>query len=556
MQLKPLVLAMVAGTMPAWAGTQWAEAQLGSANVRVHADHYILRPASGLNREALEFLMADHGLEISKPMGDWFVVRNLDALPIDQLLTRLRADQRVIEVVPDAQMGADGHRLETGDFDPLAHHQWNLDRLQISALHDAGIRGSSEVIVAVLDSGVAYRDALDGSAALHPDLAHTRFVAPADFVDRDPYPDDSHFHGTHVTGVIAADSDNGIGVAGMAPETSIMPVRILDHQGFGKLSDLVRGIDHAVANGADVINLSLSFTPGFDPGSVLQESITRAWSAGVVLVASTGNLGLRAIPFPAAYNEVIAVGATTSNGTVAKYSNFGRGIDVVAPGGDRIDLDGDGYFDGVLSSAILNGDAAETGYGFVAGTSQAAPHVSALAALLMAEGLSDPAEIRTRIERTARGVTHWNPRAGSGLIDPIAALTEEWEAESLQDLPGFNREPTVVPAELLAAFAERLLTDGSFRRYLWNQDGIRQLIHNHGGVFQWLHNNGGMLGDLFNNGGILEWLHNNGGMLGDLFNNGGIIEWLNNNGGMLRDLFNNGGFLGGLNSNGSSLSPI
>ena len=530
------------------------EAEGGS--VPVVADEVLIRPVASRHAEQIGELLADHGLDTPRAIGagNWLLVAAdaPNAERFQALLAELSSDDRVAAAAPNALMASDGGSLASGRFDPHRDLQWNLDLIDAEGAHAVAGYGSEDVVVAILDSGVAWRNAPDGSAVQHPDLVHTHFVAPVDFVDRDRYPDDELFHGTHVAGIIAAGAENGEGILGVAPNTAIMPVRVLDHEGIGTLANLVAGIDHAVEFGADVINLSLSFTPGYRPGAILAETVREAWEAGVVIVASTGNLGLRAIPFPAAYNEVIAVGSVGPETTLARYSNFGRGIDVVAPGGLRGEAES-----AVLSACIIDGDPTQVGYGWAAGTSQAAPHVAALAALLVSQGVSDPLAVRNLIEASAAdfGREGWDLFSGAGLIDPIAALGADVPLLALDELEGWNPEPAVTRGELAVAVIEEIVLDLlSFE--LRNAGGLIGQLNNNGGFIGFLGGNGGYIGLMGGNGGYIGLMGGNGGLLGHLNNNGGLIGMINGNGGNIGHLNNNGGLIGHMDFNGGLLGQL
>ncbi|MCB9675203.1 MAG: peptidase S8 [Alphaproteobacteria bacterium] len=291
--------------------------------------------------------------------------------------------------------------------DPQFPRQWNLKMLGVEQCWDT-TRGAG-ITVAVVDTGV------------HPFGQDTpvNLLPGIDLVDGDSDADDPHGHGTHVAGTIAQATDNGVGVAGMAPDVNILPVRVINENGGGSSFAIARGIIWAVQAGADVINLSI----GSDNGAGAEmQAIEYALSQGVVVVAAAGNDGRDQLSFPAAYAGVIAVGAVDALGEVTEYSNYGFGLDVVAPGGlVARDDDNDNSPDGILQETV-NADG-QTGFAFLQGTSMAAPHVSATAALLLAAG-ARPAEIETLLKGTARDVGEpgFDDRSGFGLIDPVAAL--------------------------------------------------------------------------------------------------------------------------------------
>ena len=168
-----------------------------------------------------------------------------------------------------------------------------------------------------------------------PDFTAGQFVKGYDFVDDDRLPLDENGHGTHVAGTIAEKTNNGIGLTGLAYRAKLMPVRVLDRHGRGRADDIAKGIRFAVANGADVINMSFNFgcdkqVPGVD------EALRQAYRRGVVTVASVGNLGSEAcVSPPATGPHVIGVGGSTEGGCLGNYSLAGKDVDVVAPGGGR-----------------------------------------------------------------------------------------------------------------------------------------------------------------------------------------------------------------------------
>jgi serine protease len=327
-----------------------------------------------------------------------------------------------------------------GPFGINAPQAWS----QASKLGGSGGRG---VTVAILDSGVAYTTR--GQYASSPDLAAARFVRGYDLVDGDPYPNDEFGHGTFVASIVGATANNGYGTVGIAYHARIMPVRVLDFEGRGDAATIARGVIYAVHHGADVINLSLEL---FDapplpatPRSVMTSRSVRnalavARAAGVVVVSAAGNSFDTHVPGSRYDTLSINVGGTTEHGCLGDYSNHGPGMDLVAPGGG--------------SDAALKGDpncapdAAPgrdiSGVSFRArspqsfemlpsfrGTSSAAPHVSGVAALVLASGVlgayPTPGEVERHLERTARdlGAPGHDRYYGAGLVDAAAATRPE-----------------------------------------------------------------------------------------------------------------------------------
>lgn len=296
----------------------------------------------------------------------------------------------------------------TGGIDMEA--AWNLET------------GDPNVIVAVLDTGIAYEDYRGFMQA--PDLAQTLFVPGYDFVNDDAHPNDDQGHGTHITGTLAQSTNNDKGVAGIAYGCSIMPVKVLAEDGVGDYFDIARAIYFATDHGARVINMSLG-SP--DPSTTIKEAMAYAYGQGVTIVCAAGNEFEEgnAPSYPAAYDDYcIAVGAVRYDDTRSYYSNTGSYIDVVAPGGDLlVDQNGDGYPDGILQQTFTI-DPSDFGYYFFQGTSSATPHVSGVAALLVSHGVTDPNAVRAAIEGTARdvGPVGWDEQYGWGVVDAYAAL--------------------------------------------------------------------------------------------------------------------------------------
>lgn len=331
--------------------------------------------------------------------------------------------------------------------DPFFSFQWHFFNINMETAWDIQ-QGQSAVIVSILDTGVAYEDftippsevseviSSDGMYHLAPDLSATVFVPGYDYIKNDTHPNDAHGHGTHVTGTVAQSTNNFMGVAGMAFGVSIMPVRVLGYNGFGSTSDIASGITYAKNNGANVINMSLGGAPGDSIGwTTVHLAMIDAWNSGVVICCATGNNNSSQISYPAGFDECIAVGSVRFDSSRAPYSNYGIGIDVVAPGGDIfVDQNGDGFADGVLQQTFAKpnnwgggGELAEVDsfvYSFWQGTSMATPHVSALAALLISKGIAGADNIKSIIEVTAIDLDGpgYDIIYGYGLINPVDAL--------------------------------------------------------------------------------------------------------------------------------------
>jgi len=296
--------------------------------------------------------------------------------------------------------------------------------------------GGRGVRIAVLDTGIAYRDI--GRFRRSPDFAGTRFVAPYDFVDNTPFPVDRNGHGTHVAGTLAEATNNDLGVTGLAWGATIIPVRVLDAHGYGDATTIAKGIRYAVRHGAKVINMSLEFSTSVRGSEIpdITAALRYANKRGVVVVGSSGNEGEARIAYPARTGNVISVGATTDDGCLADFSNDGVGLDLVAPGGgDDADLvndpnchqghHGDDIYQMTYTDSVGR-FGLPSGYD---GTSMAAPHVSAAAALVIASGVLGarpaPSQVECRLKGTAKrlGLPGPNRVYGYGLVDAGAATS-------------------------------------------------------------------------------------------------------------------------------------
>ncbi|MEA2478805.1 MAG: serine protease [Thermoleophilaceae bacterium] len=286
--------------------------------------------------------------------------------------------------------------------DPERSRQWGLDMIEADAAHQTTT--GSGAVVAVIDTGVD---------AAHQDLAG-RLLPGHDFVDKDDTPQDGNGHGTHVTGIVAADTGNGIGVSSVAPGAQVLPIRVLDDSGSGTDADVIAGIDYAISKKVDVINLSLGGLPvsALDSGGDFAAALQRAVDAGIVVVAAAGNDSLPICEQPGIQGKMLCVGAVDKRGMRSFFSS-GDGAAIMAPGGSAAP----GTDEDVLST--LPGNQ----YGEIAGTSQATPHVSGVAALLVQHGLHGQAVV-DRVLATASdaGVPGPDPVYGVGIVNARAAV--------------------------------------------------------------------------------------------------------------------------------------
>lgn len=298
--------------------------------------------------------------------------------------------------------------------------------------------GGKGVTVAVLDTGVAYRNWKDFHQS--SDFGRTRFVSPYDFVAHNRYPLDRNGHGTFVAGVIAESTNNGFGLTGVAYGASVMPVRVLDDRGLGDETTIARGIRYAVTHGAQVINLSLEFLPDqVASGAAIPQIVSAlefAHRRGVTVVGAAGNDEDSQIAYPARVSTVISVGATTSDGCLADYSNGGSGLDLVAPGGgsDAImpsdpNCNPDRNLPAIYQLTLTDPPHWDAfGYpGYYIGTSMSSPEVAGTAALVIASRVigrrPSPEQVLARLEQTATTLGGQKPNHdyGYGLLNAGAA---------------------------------------------------------------------------------------------------------------------------------------
>jgi serine protease len=303
--------------------------------------------------------------------------------------------------------------------DPQYKFQWHLR--QIGMPEAWKLADGNGVIVAVLDTGVGYEN--HNKFHLLPDLKGIEFVKPYDFVSNSKHANDDHGHGSHVTGTIAQVTNNGIGVAGVARNVRIMPLKVLSGSGSGSVGGIADAIRYAADNGAKVINMSLG---GAFPSKVLKKAVQYAYDKGVTVVCAAGNESRGKVGYPAAYPGAVAVSATQFDESITFYSNTGKDIDIAAPGGNtRVDQNGDGQPDGVLQNTITLGDPTKNDYYAYMGTSMAAPHAAGVAALVVGEGITDPKMVEKVMKDSARrpeGQTYSTDKYGAGIVDAPAAV--------------------------------------------------------------------------------------------------------------------------------------
>ena len=311
---------------------------------------------------------------------------------------KLRSDPRVLAVVPDAKMKLLGWPADGAPSDPLYADQTDLAQIGVPDAWKT-TRGDPSVVVAVIDSGVDLA---------HPDLAGVNVVAPRNEVWNSTDVTDTVGHGTHVTGTILADTNNAVGMAGIAPDSTLMPIKVASDSGGLSFSDVLDGVDWAREHGANIINMSLGGELTPEQAALGQPTFTAARSAGVLMVAAAGNDETSVRMYPASFQGVMSVSAVDSTDTIADFSNTGLAIDIAAPGVDLVSTMNDGT------------------YLVASGTSMASPHVAGVAALVEAArpGLTvDQVEAVLRSSAVDLGTPGRDNQYGDGRVDAAAALT-------------------------------------------------------------------------------------------------------------------------------------
>jgi subtilisin family serine protease len=324
--------------------------------------------------------------------------------------------------------------------DPCVGNQWGI--VNVKAPEAWSVTRGAGATVAVGDTGADFN---------HPDLGtnlirvrgsdiqeNKAYVCPFQKVPKKArsstaVAQDDHGHGTHVAGTVAAVTGNGVGVAGVASDAQVLPVKVLDEDGSGSDSEVARGICFAADHGAEVINLSL----GFDPvGSVIvtaigtdtDKAISYAYAKGAAIIIAAGNESFPACDFPASHTKALCVGSVDRRDVKSWFSNFGTNVGVVAPGGlGSVFCDDDeDIWSAIWPESDLN--CRHNGYDTLAGTSMATPHVAAIAALIEAKygSAATPDFIYAKLKATADdlGAPGFDPLYGHGRVNAYRAVTE------------------------------------------------------------------------------------------------------------------------------------
>ena len=342
---------------------------------------------------------------------------------------------------------------------------WNLRQFDAFNAWDV-VTGSPDIVVAIVDAGVAYEDYPVPDyekKGLWPGVTMYRrspelpgpFLPGWDFVNDDAHANDDNGHGTSVATIAAGAANNRAGSAGIAFGVTILPVKVLNYRNDAQLDDIVQGIRFAAEQGADVINMSLGLPPirllralGYtepviaDLVKPFRDAVSFAQRRGAILVGASGNFGASEVSYPAGLPGVIAVGATGVDNKPAGYSSYGLRLDFMAPGGDFLDVNGDHIQDAVAllsvkphrsEGSLCKPDSFNVFFFF--GTSGAAPHVTGAVALLRSLGLENQGQIEQILRTTAvnpfRSSKGFDPSYGSGLVQVGKAVRYAAERRKL-----------------------------------------------------------------------------------------------------------------------------
>jgi subtilisin family serine protease len=374
----------------------------------------LVRFRSGASPAAITATLAARGAELRQEIpGTGFAEISTDGRSAEATARALAASGAVTEVEPNHVRRATAVPKDPGYLPWQSSYLGNVD---LPAAWDV-TTGRDDLVVAVLDTGVDLH---------HADLA-ARLVPGTDLVNRDSVPDDDNGHGTMVAGIVAAQTNNNAGVAGVTWQGRVMPVKVLDADGSGTDADVAAGIVWAADHGAGIINLSLG---GPGESRVIQAAVDHALARDVMVVAAAGNESTSTPDWPAAAGGVIAVGATTSSNTLASFSNYGSWVDLVAPG------------------VSITSTAKGGGYATGSGTSFSSPIVAGVAALARA---ADPGagavQIADRLSRGAKdlGAPGADATFGAGLLDAMATLRLTGLPGSTPTLPAPLPAPPAAP---------------------------------------------------------------------------------------------------------------
>jgi len=321
------------------------------AGPEIRSGEILVKFEAGVSSLAIETTNQNLGVSVIEMISEFNLYRL--RIPEETTIAEMIELYQHTAGVAYAEPNYIAHALETIPDDPRFDEQWALEKIEAPAAWDI-ITGTDDIVIAIIDTGIDYN---------HPDLNGGRYMGGYDFINEDDDPIDDEGHGTHVTGIATADTNNGEGIAGLAWNSRFMGVKVLDAEGSGTYFDLAQGIRYAADNNAHAANMSLG---GPEDSHTLEEAMQYAYDAGVVMACAAGNSYGPGVSYPAVYTTCLAVAATDPNDDRAIFSSYGPEVDVAAPGVNILSTTG--------------GD-----YESKDGTSMATPHVTGLAALILAQ---------------------------------------------------------------------------------------------------------------------------------------------------------------------------
>ncbi len=362
--------------------------EIKQGEIKTDENRHILSTGDTLTEDEILDLEERYDIEFTSdtPENGVYVINTTDESQVEDLSEEL-----------DASLETDVPiKMSTDQID------WGVSRIGANQVWNSA--SGTGVIVAIIDTGIELT---------HSDLS-SRVTTGYDFVNNDSNPTDDNGHGTHVAGIVASTS-NESGTVGVANTTTLMPVKVLNNQGYGYLSDVAKGIYYAADHGAKVINLSLGTT--YD-SSTLKSAIQYAANKGVFIAAAAGNASASACEYPAAYSYSMCVVATDSNNKLASFSNTGG--EIAAPGVSNY-------------STYINGT-----YRYMSGTSMATPHIAGAAAVIFSYCKDcSSSDVRALIKSTAvdLGNIGIDSVFGAGLVDLVAAIDSLTQEEATATPP-------------------------------------------------------------------------------------------------------------------------
>lgn len=349
-----------------------------------------------------------HGLavvaELGAPGKGVAQLISTEGRPVEEVIAELKADPAVAYAEPNyvVQLADEGSVAAVGVNDPQTGGQYSLDRMRVRDAWSLSTGASNAI--AVLDTGVQFS---------HPDLAG-RLLGGYDFVNGDPDPSDDNGHGTWVSGIIAANANDGYGIAGISWSDKILPVKIMNGEGTGSTANLLTAIRWSADQGAKVINMSVG---GFPYSQAMQDAVNYAWSKGAVLVGAAGNNRREENFYPASFDNVVSVSATQPEDEFSNWSSWGPKVDVSAPGSSVLTTN--------CYVCTYGGHNTWGSHTYISGTSFATPNTAGVVALMRARYPSyTPQQIVDRLIATVDdlGYAGYDVKYGYGRVNAYRAL--------------------------------------------------------------------------------------------------------------------------------------